>query len=79
MKVKVLVAQLGLTLWKSRGVYPAGSSVTNSLGRISGLVPFSSPGGSFQQGMEPGLLHYRQDSLLSEPPVYAFVCVDVHI
>ena len=61
MKVKVLVAQLCLTLCDSMDCRPPGTSVHGILQQeYWSELPFSSPGDLPDPGIEAGLLHCKQ-------------------
>ena len=70
VKMKVLVAQLCLTLCNPMECGPPGSAVHgDSPGNNTGVGSHSYLQGMFPiQGLNPGLLHCRQNSLSSEPP-----------
>ena len=76
--VLCLVAQSCLTLWDPMDCSPPGSSAHgDSLGKSSGVGSLSLLQGIFPtQGSNPGLLHWREDSL---PPRKLPNCLYFHV
>ena len=69
LKVKVLIAQLCLTLCNPRDCSPPDFSVHGIIqARILQWVAFPSPGDLSDPGIEPRSPALQADSLLSEPP-----------
>ena len=80
VKVKVLVAQLCLTLCNTRDWSPPGSSVHGILqARILEWVAMLCSRGSSQPGIDPRFPALQEDSLPSEPPRKPYIYMAIYI